>query len=296
MQYCLDNRAARQHRPGTSRWMLLLLVALPACVTRNAPPSPAVDTTAMSRIPSGTFVMGTDSSEIASLLARYETDHADLFTGEVPRHTVRVDAFALDRTEVTTARFRGFLIARPEWQRDRLSPASHNGRYLDGWTGTAYAAGMGQRPVTFITLPAAAAYCAWRGTRLPTEVEWEYAARGGLVSAEFPWGDAPPDTTRVNYGASHIGAPVDVGRYPPNGYGLFDMAGNVWEYTADRWDVDSASLSTRARAEGPGTRYVIRGGSYGASPINLRVRYRDSHPSGGAGPHVGFRSAKSQVP
>ncbi|HEV7595497.1 MAG TPA: SUMF1/EgtB/PvdO family nonheme iron enzyme, partial [Gemmatimonadaceae bacterium] len=81
-----------------------------------------------------------------------------------------------------------------------------------------------------------------------------------------------------------INHPTDVGQFPPNGYGLYDMAGNVWEYTADRWPDNPAKPMD--------VRYAIRGGSYGAGVVNLRVRYRDSHPALGSGPHVGFRCAR----
>ena len=120
---------------------------------------------------------------------------------------------------------------------------------------------------------------------MPSEAEWEFAAGRGLP-AEFPWGDAAPDTTNANWSGAKMGKPALVGSFPP-AHGLHDMAGNVWEFVADPWKdsyLDTAKPS-------PGRR-VIRGGSFGGSPVNLRVRYRDSHPELGAGPHVGFRCAK----
>ena len=248
----------------------------------------------MAEIPAGSCVAGTDSAEIPRLMELYRMDHADLFTGEIPRRTVHVAAFALDRTEVTKAEFHAFLLAVPAWRRDALPAASHNGRYLEDWHGTDFTPGEGAHPVAFVTWPAARAYCAWAGKRLPTEAEWEYAASGGLRDAEFPWGDALPDATRANWSGAGIGHPVDVGRYAPNAYELYDMSGNVWEYVADPRPVDPARLGASTRAEGSGTRYVIRGGSYDGAAVNLRVRYRDSHPAGGAGPHVGFRCARSR--
>jgi len=246
----------------------------------------------MVHIPGGTFAMGTDSAELPALLERYHVSHPDLFAAEIPRHMVHVDDFWIDRTEVTDSAYRAFLRLHPEWRKSAVPRASTNGRYLEDWSDDEFPSGAGSHPVAFVTWPAARAYCASLGARLPTESEWEYAARGGLAGAEFPWGDELPDSARANWRGARIGHTVDVRSFPPNGYGLFDMAGNVWEFTADPWPVDTSALSAAARREGPGARYVIRGGSYDGAPVNLRVRYRDSHPGGGAGPHVGFRCAR----
>ena len=248
-------------------------------------------TTSMAAIPAGDYRMGTDSSEIPALLLRYHTTQMDLFAGETPRKLVRVRAFTIDRTEVTDARYAEFLRAHPEWRRDAVPSQSHNGQYLLNWRDSTYPGGEAQRPVTYVTWPAAQAFCRWLGKRLPTEAEWEYAARGGLPDPEFPWGNEPPDSTRANWSATGLGRPTEVARFPPNGYGLYDMAGNVWEFVADVWPVDSSRLAAGANAEGSRARHVIRGGSYGGAAVNLRVRYRDSHPDIGAGPHVGFRCA-----
>ena len=147
------------------------------------------------------------------------------------------------------------------------------------------------------------AYCRSVGKRLPTEAEWEHAARGKLQGL-FPWGDEPADKGRANYGGSGIGSTSAVGSYPANGYGLFDMAGNVWEFLADEWQPYTSDAQRNPVAGGDlflggdsflkiKNRRVIHGGSYGGDPINLWVEYRDSHPPENAKEFVGFRCAKS---
>ena len=218
-------------------------------------------------------------------MARFGIDRRQLFAGEVPRRQVMLAPFELSRTEVTRSQFARFLEAVPRWGPTEVSATTHNGRYLEDWRG----AGDERddtRPVTFITWAAASAYCAWSGGRLPTEAEWEYAAAGGLARPTFPWGDEMPTTRHANWAESAIDRPTAVAEYPANGFGLHDMAGNVWEFTSDRWSPNSGEDPAL-----PLTRFVIRGGSYGGAAVNLRVRYRDSHPAGGAGPHVGFRCA-----
>jgi formylglycine-generating enzyme required for sulfatase activity len=259
--------------------ILLLFLAVAGCASLRSRPGVGD----MVDIPGGTYVAGTDSSELPALMARYGTERGELFASEIPRRTVQVRAFRLDRTEVTKAAWREFLRDRPDWRRERLPASAHDGEYLDGWKGLE-PPGDPLEPVAFVTQESAAAYCSWAGKRLPTEAEWEWAARGGLADPEYPWGGAEPDPALANWHGSRVGRPVRVASYPPNGYGLHDMAGNVWERLADRWPGDSAS--------GAQSRWVIRGGSYGGSPVNLRVRYRDSHRAGDAGDHVGFRCAR----
>jgi formylglycine-generating enzyme required for sulfatase activity len=114
-----------------------------------------------------------------------------------------------------------------------------------------------------------------------------------------------PDKTRANFGASEIGSAVKVGSYAPNGYGLFDMAGNVWEFLADEWQAYPATNEIAVNPVSGGdfflsdsfrqikTRRALRGGSYGGAAVNLLVTYRDSHSPENAVAHVGFRCAES---
>ncbi|HYY95468.1 MAG TPA: formylglycine-generating enzyme family protein [Pyrinomonadaceae bacterium] len=257
----------------------------------------------MALIRGATFGMGTEASEIPRLQQAFGIRRADLFSAEVPRHAVTIDSFYLDRYEVTNGQFKKFLDRNPAWRRGSIPARYHNGNYLKHWGGDTYPKGKADHPVTDVSWYAAVAYCQWAGKRLPTEAEWEYAARGGLKGKAFPWGDEPVDKTRANYGGSQVGAATPVGSYPANGYGLFDMAGNVWEFMADEWGPYPSSPQTDPVAGGNLflddtflkiiTRRVIRGGSFGGSPVNLRVTYRDSHPPEGAQDFVGFRCAQS---
>jgi formylglycine-generating enzyme required for sulfatase activity len=265
------------------RAVATLLAAFPfvGCTPRVSAPAPPLS--GMVRLGPASFSMGTDETEIDRLMVRYPDMPRDVFESEIPRRSVQLRAFSIDRYEITNEQYQGFLLANPAWLPTAVPAPKSNGSYLKGWTGSNFPEGEARRPVTFITWYSANAYCAWRGARLPTEAEWEYAASGGLDRPEFPWGDEPPTPTSANWSGASIDHPTDIGRFPANGYGLYDMAGNVWEYTADRWP-DNPSRPTEIR-------YAIRGGSYGAGVVNLRVRYRDSHPALGSGPHVGFRCA-----
>jgi formylglycine-generating enzyme required for sulfatase activity len=257
----------------------------------------------MAYIPSAIYGMGTDPADISQLQQVFGIKRGDLFAAEVPQHTVTLSPFYLDRHEVTNAQFKRFVDSSPEWRPGRIPAKYHNGNYLKHWIAGSYPTGQADHPVVNVSWYAAAAFCRQAGKRLPTEAEWEYAARGGLLGKQFPWGDELPDKTRANFQGSGVGSTVPVGSYPPNGYGLYDMAGNVWEYLADEWgsyaaapQVDPVAGGSRFTDESYLSvtgRRVIRGGSWGGSPVNLRVAYRDSHPSDGAREFVGFRCAAS---
>jgi formylglycine-generating enzyme len=266
----------------------------------------AVDLTTLAPCHGGAFRMGTPSSRLDQIQQMYAIPYRDLFTPEAPQHEVDLAPFAIEIHPVTNAQFLTFLISQPEWRPDRIADQLHNGDYLKHWDGMRYPAHLANHPVVYICWYAAVAYAQWARRRLPTEAEWEYAARAGQQDAEFPWGAAPADPSRANYAASGVGMTTPVGAYPPNPYGLYDLAGNVWEYCLDEWQEGYYGASPRANpiagdswlAHGDPTqlttRRVIRGGSWGGAPVNLRVSYRDSHPPTGAGPHVGFRCARSE--
>jgi formylglycine-generating enzyme required for sulfatase activity len=263
-----------------------LLIASALCAAALAVAGQTNPTSDMVRFAGGTFVMGTDPVRIDELMARFNIRRRDILLPELPAHSVTLRPFSIDRMEVTNATFKAFVDRHPEWARDRLPADRHNGDYLKSWAGGAFPSGDGQLPVTFVTWGAAVAYCESLDKRLPAEAEWEFAAGGGQA-VDFPWGDEMPGKATANWSGTGLGKPAAVGSFLPSVTGLYDMAGNVWEFVQDKWRDSYA-----ATAESPDRR-VIRGGSFEGAPVNLRVRYRDSHPEKGAGPHVGFRCARS---
>ena len=257
------------------------------------PPSGPIVPKGMVSIPAGEFQMGSnDPGQTAK-------------NNEQPVHTVYVDAFFMDEHEVTNLEYKQFVVANPSWKKDRIDEKFHTGNYLKHWEGNAYPQGKTRHPVVSVSWYAAMAYAAWMKKRLPTEAEWEYAARGGLAGKKYPWGDVP-DTGKANYTSGNPGDTTPVGEYPPNGYGLHDMTGNVTEWCLDKYDKDFYSRSPRenplsgadnvnwfisnfTRVE---TDRVVRDGSSHNDPMWLRISFRRSgSPSDSFG---GFRCARAQ--
>ena len=247
-------------------------VVLSYTVEEPLPPPPE----GMVLIPAGSFLMGSEDEEAA----------------EQPVHTVHLDAFYMDVYEVTNAQFKAFVDANPNWQKDRIDDRFHAGGYLDDWPGNNYPAGKAEHPVTWVSWYAAMAYAEWAGKRLPTEAEWEYAARGGLAGQKYPWGDAEPTPADANYDWN-VGDTTPVGQYADNGYGLYDMAGNVWEWCLDAYDGGFYAVSDNSRnpiAGGETIQWlrenftsipadlgrVSRGGSWESDAQSLRVAFRVS--------------------
>jgi formylglycine-generating enzyme len=249
----------------------------------------------MVRLPGGAFHMGSDRDQ---LLARFPSAGPGLrsmLLTATPRHQVILRPFWIDRYEVTQAQFRKFVRARPEWGKGRLG-----GNYLMNWSRDRPPSGQEDLPVVFVTWAAAAAYAEWAGKRLPTEAEWEFAARGGREGVEYPWGNQAPEPRLANYAESAAHAPVRVGAHPANPYGLFDLAGNVWEFCLDEWHdrypagpVTQSETDLRRMRVANVERRVIRGGSFAGGAFNMRVSSRDSHRTGDPVAHVGFRCART---
>ena len=173
-----------------------------------------------------------------------------------PVRTVYVDAFYMDIHPVTNAQYQAFIEATGR-------------RKLFWWAHAKY-----NQPVMDLDWDDAVAYCKWAGKRLPTEAEWERAARGGLEGKKYPWGDGI-DEMMANYGWNARG-PTRVGQYEPNGYGLYDMAGNVWEWCHDWYGEDYYREAPQRNPTGPreGTFQVIRGGDWSSDASWLGCGFR----------------------
>jgi formylglycine-generating enzyme required for sulfatase activity len=223
------------------------------------------DPSDMMLIPGGEFMMGSDT----------DGDHK-------PAHRVKLGSFYIDAHEVTNAEYFEFCQA-----------TGH--RLPEFWGIEARRSGPDypHHPVVGVSWQDAADYARWRGKRLPTEAEWEYAARGGLASLNYPGSDTlnPRD---ANYTESDFGHTVEVGSYPPNGYGLHDMSGNVFEWVADRYGADYYSRSPLSNPRGPDTgRFrVIRGGGWHSGSFCNRTYYRNALPPQWVDFAVGFRCAR----
>lgn len=269
------------------KFLLLVLcyLLLPGCNSRNPidlimgiwnrkETEEPMATAPMVLIPAGEFEMGS------------ETGDAD----EKPVHTVYLDAFHIDPYLVTNADFKKFVEVNPEWNKDSISEEYHDGDYLALWDEEGYPKDQADHPVVYVTWYAAMAYADWAGKRLPTEAEWEKASRGGLIGKKYPWGDTGDTTkTGIQLWESPPRTRV-VGTYPPNGYGLYDMTGNVWQWCLDGYDADfyanAPERNPIAGAETPKmlitdftsveTPRVLRGGAWTGDPRIPRVADRDT--------------------
>jgi formylglycine-generating enzyme len=274
-------------------------------------PSTPTDSNEMVWIEGGRFLMGSDVSPDPA--AR-------------PQHPVVVRSFWLDRHEVTNAQFAEFVAAT-----GYLSTAERHGQ---GWVfeplrhawalvpGAEWRHPFGphssiadqeHRPVVMVSWYDAVAYAEWAGKRLPTEAEWEFAARAGAYDADFPWGRQAQSAQepRANswqgwfpecdLGLDGCRELANVGTFPPNGYGLLDMSGNVWEWCADWYSQDYYRTGESEYPTGPkhqpsAGRRVQRGGSWlSAENLNpeIQVWARGAGPPEVGRNHLGFRCARN---
>lgn len=225
-------------------------------------------------IPAGTFLMGSNPRAAAPP-----------FANEQPQQRVTLPAFCMSRVPITNAQYQHFVTACQY-------PAP--GHWLAGKP----PAGSENFPVTYVSWHDAQAFCTWAGVRLPTEAEWEKAARGD-DGRWWPWGDALPDATRCHFNGQAQGvAPaaqsvLPVEQFPQGAspYGVLDMAGNVWEWTNSCYRSYPYRLDDGRETLTPGRVRVVRGGSYNHDLRQIRCAARDGMAAGVRDVYIGFRVA-----
>jgi formylglycine-generating enzyme required for sulfatase activity len=220
------------------------------------------------QIPAGRFLMGDMEGD----------------DDEKPVHSVDLGTFWITRFEITNQQYLKCVQAGACQGQEVM----HSDR--------------AREPVVNVSWQDAQDFCVWMEGRLPTEAEWEKAARGGLEAGRYPWGDAEVTCDqRAENGAQFGYCPGEravVGTYPANGYGLYDVAGNAWEWVADWYSKDYYQSSPDIDPQGPQTgRYkVLRGGGWNYTVYGLRVAYRSvSYPDSRAN-FIGFRCARTDGP
>lgn len=247
----------------------------------------------MSLIPDGTYIMGL-------------TDEDPLSIQTAGRKRITISAFHLDQYEVTNADYREYLNELPADERQARLPDStvwSGARSQESWT--AYFRGelFSDHPVIGVTWDDARAYCQAEDKRLPTEAEWEYAARGGHLGRVYPWPGLGTQNGEGDYLANYnpnegyafdgyaFTAPIDA--FPPNDWGLYHMAGNVAEWTRDAYTPSYENISDfNPRYDEGGERRVVRGGAWNSSAFFIGVGVRDTQPRDEASTAIGFRCVR----
>jgi sulfatase modifying factor 1 len=250
----------------------------------------------LARIPAGQYLMGA----------------SDVEQHERPVHRVYVSEFYIGRFPVTQDEYARFVNAtgHPAPAIHPLPLITSSGR--DGlfrelaapyvWIDGGPPAGYGSHPVVLVRYGDTLAYCQWltemlsREVRLPREAEWEKAARGGVEGRRYPWGGDELDSSRCNFLADpsvkHERGTCPAGTYSPNAYGLYDIAGNVWEWVSDWYDADYYGAGEARDPRGPetGDMRIVRGGSWvSEDPSMLRCAYRHKVPPDTYAYSIGFR-------
>ena len=233
-------------------------------------------------IPAGNFIMGTDNPQAPS--------------NERPARQVYLDAFYIDKYEVTKAQYEEFMLEGAYqkgqfWTEQGWKFITKNQIEVPFGMGTRYITPASNQPAVGISWYEADAYARWAGKRLPTETEWEKAARG-TDGNNYPWGEEM-DFTRVFYLFGRDPAPV--GSYPTGAspFGVFDMAGNAWEWCADWYDefLDKSN-SDPSHGNDNRTMKVLRGGSWMSGAGEMRSTYRDANKPDYRNTTVGFRCVR----
>ena len=274
-----------------SRILALLLVVVTFVGCGEDEPDKVKPKKVVDEGPAKRIIWKKDDKEMVLILARLfemgnHFNEGQDDRGEWPVHTVKLDTFYMDVHEVTVGQFKKFVEESGYAYKEGfdLPPKTW-------WNVVAKHSPTDDHPMISVSWFDATAYAKWAGKRLPTEAEWEYAARGGLTGKRFPWGDNPdvmvwfvPDGTVAQDHANYVGTGgkdkwdkcAPVGSFAANGYGLYDMAGNVAEWCSDWFGSDYYSSSPLRNPQGPssGSFRVVRGGSWSSSVAWLRVAAR----------------------
>lgn len=205
--------------------------------------------------------------------------HGEYNPEETPRFETQVAAFCIDLTEVTVTAYRECVAA------GACTPARDTRRFCnERWEG------RGDHPVNCVNWSEARDYCLFRRARLPSEIEWEFAARGGGENRKYPWGGETPDGRAC---WKNVGGSCEVKRFAAGAFGLYDVVGNVWEWVADWYAPYSAEAKKDPTGPDTGERRVIRGGAWnGGYATWLRPSFRYAQDPKALSYGIGFRCAK----
>lgn len=262
----------------------------------QSPATPFLDmkNVEMVHIPAGSFQMGGDPQLEVDACKKYTKSSCILsnWGDQEPIHMVAVDSFDLDVYEVTNKKYRECVtdgVCQPpseDKSMDRFRTPYYSNVFYDDF------------PVVYVSWNDAKSYCGWRNARLPTEAEWEYAARGGQNGKLYPWGDdepvCTPNTVNGANGTCFVNDTSKVGVFGPNNYGLYDMAGNVWEWVEDWYELYPGKDPGERTYWGLGhITHVLRGGSARNHPYELSVSNRLQNPPDNTSDFTGFRCARS---
>ncbi len=262
--------------------LLGVFTALPETRADNKEASRKNDYSFMARIKDGLFKRGSTFDETKEYLKECKkkdrTCQLWWFEDELPQKLIELDSFWIDIYEVTNARYLEFVKATGH--RPALDDSCQTAKCREGnlWNGNSFPPEIADQPVTQVNWYDADAYCAWMGKRLPSEAEWEKAARGPKGNV-YPWGTGSPKG-KATFKRKWQGAltMTDVGSYPKGEsiYGVFDMAGNVWEWVDDWYHFKYYSLGRKKNPRGPanGDFKMVRGGSWVNYENALRSAFR----------------------
>jgi formylglycine-generating enzyme required for sulfatase activity len=268
---------ARLKKPTLLLNIVIVCILLSRLISAAIPagtlmPFPQKDGMKLHYVPAGSFMMGSDERGPG---------------GEMPVHKVILDAFWIDETEITNGMYMQCVEAGACQPPGNKWSSMHDS-YYDDLQYTNY-------PVVYVSWNDAQAYCHWAGRALPSEAQWEKAARG-IDGRSYPWGNQVPDKDLLNYN-NNIGDTTEVGKYP-NGkspYGAYDMAGNVWEWVSDWYGYDYYANSPPYNPFGPdsGQNHVVRGGAWAGNDCGYSAADRCAISPGVKNADLGFRCALS---